>query len=1074
MVMDMLNLARMEEQFQLLGMGTLLRHLRASANDISNNPSIRKGANMNLMFCIRSQSTHLCEVLEEVLHMQTRAGCWYQVPAFFFRACFVHSATVHELMKAVQDFVALRDFVVKEHSNYAPRHLLYDSPTSIGMDIQTSARSRMVGRSELVEKMVKILLMDRVGHTDVSIPFVMPIVGAPGIGKTRLAQALFDDGRIKGKFHVQHWVHVSQQFNLRKILMRILNTWIEAEFSRKTAKILLHHALREVNYLLILDDVWYVNAGEWDTLMQALPSNGTIIFTSRIPAIASRMPTTKSYFLQPLEQEFLYSFVDEWNDAHRKQEYLNYFMGQRSDSHHVHGFSGFIEEVAMVIAKKCGGVPLLLEYACRLLQQSQNIQAWEGFMEVSGTIYPDEFWKQLLTYIDTLSEDSFWERFLQHFDGQPGGNIVSDSALVSYHHLPSELLSCLLYCALYPLDYDFDVEELGDHLVAQHFIPSTVTHTQRGGFLQQLLDEFFYPLEEEQGRKATYRMHKILHIYAQYMQRKVSAVIPVGQKAPTVQRFIRHASLIVHSSSASFPTCLNQLNNLKTLIVLQNRRSCLSDSRCEFKEIPQSFYQSFRNIRVLSLRANKIRKLPKKFTMLLSELRYLDLSWTDIEVIPKSVSKLQNLQTLEVSHCKKLRKLHENMCQLVQLRKLNLEGCHHLVALPRNTSKMKSLEYLNVIDCSSLTQMPCNMGQLTNLQTLLGYVVCNSGENMLSELQSLPNLNKLTLENLEKVLDLDLVDARYANLQGKRNLASLTLKWNMDSENTNKNAYAVLESLQPHQRLKALEIVAYEGNKFPTWMTSIEPYLTSLSEIRLVNLKLLPPLGQLPCLKIAEISGAETVSCIKDSFYGHNGTFPSLERLTFSYMPNLVIWGQTPTENMFPRLRELVIIQCPKLKAVHMEFPSIEKLILWMDNRLLYTSEGSLKGLVKGLEHVSISFCDELLASSSLKGLQDLVELIELDISGCHELTCLPWGLQHLSSIESLTIDNCSKIETLPDWLENLPSLRVVRLSGCSMLGSIPQGLRLRCIDIIVEHCPNFSEHSSGIPKLILHEPISF
>lgn len=56
---------------------------------------------------------------------------------------------------------------------------------------------------------------------------------------------------------------------------------------------------------------------------------------------------------------------------------------------------------------------------------------------------------------------------------------------------------------------------------------------------------------------------------------------------------------------------------------------------------------------------------------------------------------------------------------------------------------------------------------------------------------------------------------------------------------------------------------------------------------------------------------------------------------------------------------------------------------------LYTTSKGSLRGLVKGLEHDLISFREKLLASSNLKGLQDLVELIESDIIGCHELTCL-------------------------------------------------------------------------------------
>jgi hypothetical protein len=357
------------------------------------------------------------------------------------------------------------------------------------------------------------------------------------------------------------------------------------------------------------------------------------------------------------------------------------------------------------------------------------------------------------------------------------------------------------------------------------------------------------------------------------------------------------------------------------------------------------------------------------------------------------------------------------------------------------------------------------MGQLTNLKTLLGYVVSNCEIYAISELQSLINLNMLTLVSLENISDLG--EARDAQLKAKLKLESLSLRWKLHIDDTSFTVDEVLENLQPNQSLKKLEIIGYEGEKFPSWISSTDPYLNCLVDIRLVNLKAwnsLPPLGLLPSLKTMEISGADVISCIDSNICGNNGTFPLLEKLTFSYMTNLTVWKQE-SEMAYPRLVEVTIIQCPKL-VLDLKLKAVKKLILWMNNEMLYSSKGGLSGLALAgnLKHVVISFCEELETSSDCEGLRDINCVKKLEISGCHEMRCLPQAMQYFSSLRSLIIDSCGKLESLPNWLDNLSSLRLLHLSGCPLLHSTPKVSSLHYgIKICAVSCPKFSIPSSGI-----------
>ncbi|KAK3119269.1 hypothetical protein QOZ80_9BG0717020 [Eleusine coracana subsp. coracana] len=527
-VVVMLRSESTEEQFRLLGAVNLFAELRSAVFAVHGNGTIYKGTNRRLMFCVQSLAAPLRELLD----------------------------AVHN------DFSMSADASSSSH-NFA----VHGPVDALG--------ARMVGRSELLDKMVSIVLDERTyRHTGGGL-LVMPIIGGPGIGKTRLAMALLDDHRVRRKFVVRLAVPVirHRQFSLERFLMlKIIpgRKHCNVEGFPSVQQAMASHITRKlsgVDYLIVLDDVWSDQEGkcpEIGALMKALPSNyGRLVITTRTPEVATYLETledvtvtSKPFFLRPLERHFSSSFVAEWIAAY-----------------HGDWPPELVREAGMVIAHKCEGVPLLLYYARICFCQPQGTKFWQGFLvEQSGNkARPPGLlvWRELLACINDLPHDMFWQRFLRHSRELPGGNLVLESGSVSYKHLPSDLRSCLLYCSMFPLGYDFDLEELTDLLAAQGYIPPVVGKAQRKGFLQQLLDECFYPLHKyEFGDKCTYRVHNVLHIFAQNMHRETSLVIKATQatqltsKAQHAQSHlaVRRASLIVVLCCVPFPkACSNAL-----------------------------------------------------------------------------------------------------------------------------------------------------------------------------------------------------------------------------------------------------------------------------------------------------------------------------------------------------------------------------------------------------------------------------------------------------------------------------------------------------------------------------------
>ncbi|XP_059649689.1 putative disease resistance RPP13-like protein 3 [Cornus florida] len=189
---------------------------------------------------------------------------------------------------------------------------------------------------------------------------VIPIIGMPGLGKTTLAMQVYNDDYIEYHFHIRAWTYVSQVYQRRDLLIKILSSahiQLKGKFDGMSDQQLgegLYKSLKDKKYLIVIDDIWEFRA--WDDLKRYFPDDkigSRIIFTSRHAAVAMAMQVEPHYlrFLNPDES---------WDLLHQKA-----FRGG--------SYPEELEEVGKQIAKKCQGLPLAILVIAGLLAKKEKV-----------------------------------------------------------------------------------------------------------------------------------------------------------------------------------------------------------------------------------------------------------------------------------------------------------------------------------------------------------------------------------------------------------------------------------------------------------------------------------------------------------------------------------------------------------------------------------------------------------------------------------------------------------------------------------------------------------------------------
>ncbi|KAF3438111.1 hypothetical protein FNV43_RR20867 [Rhamnella rubrinervis] len=736
-------------------------------------------------------------------------------------------------------------------------------------------KEEVVGRADDKMAIMKLIFDIR---TDENIG-VIAIVGVGGLGKTTLAQLVFNDEEVKEKFEPVMWVNVPKDFDVKLVVKEIMKSGEKDVRSLDQLQKDLQEKLNGKKYFLVLDDVWNDNREKWlrlENLLRGGAYGSRIIVTTRSKKVADVVRgTMEPYLLGVLDSE------KSW-DLFKK---VAFKQGQQpKDSK--------IVEIGKEIKKKCGGIPLVIRTIGSMLY-SVHQEGWSSFNE-----------KELSRVSDY--EDDILPRLK-----------------LSYDRLPSHLKCCFAYCSLFPKNYEIHVQLLIKLWMAQGFTKVVFDNTTVF-YSHQLLEDMGYEhfrdllwrsffqevkFDEFSGNVRICKMHDCMHDLAKSIAGTRNVMLSLNDANSKIDKRTFHVSFdfipTIRDSVQQFSISADHATRIRTIFFTRYY---------ELQSIDGLFHFGLEFLRSLDLRGSTIKTLPNSIGNM-KHLRYLDLSSNGkIEALPDSLTRLVNLQTLDLSWCTSLRALPVGITKLVNLRHLSTSRCYHL------------------------THMPRGIGQLTNLQTLSRFVVDNdttsASRHPCGELNELENLNNLRGQ-LEIEVKKDGIESKAANLKNKQNLNVLWLEIGSTIVDNG-------EGFLPHSNLKDLTLRGDHIHLCVPLLKCV-PSLRSLVRFCLRNNKECqypPPLNHLPCLKALQLKNLPALEYISSN--NDKNCFSSLQELNLREMPKLKGWWKLDvmdietnaslatnitTMPFFPCLSTLYITDCPKLISMPL-YPYLEGLTL--------------------------------------------------------------------------------------------------------------------------------------------------
>ncbi|KAF7824528.1 putative disease resistance protein RGA4 [Senna tora] len=759
--------------------------------------------------------------------------------------------------------------------------------------------------------------------------------------KTTLAQLVYNDKVVQEYFEPRTWVCVSENFNIKQIVQKILGQPNNREMEQLQQD--LRNKVEGKRFLLVLDDIWNEDRELWFRLKNLLMGGkrgSMIIVTTRSEKVSRIIDSNLCISLQGLDEEKSWELFSWAAFTTQKQEEEE----EEPNTELIH--------IGKDIVKKCAGVPLAIRTVGSLLY-SRNLgeRDWVYFRD---------------TKLSKIHEE----------EGEEENNKIFAILRLSYDHLPSHLRNCFAYCSLFPKDYEIERDTLIQLWIAQGFIQTPPDQTRtledvgHEYFMSLLSRSFFQSSKlDDYGGIRTFKMHDLIHDLAQVVCGSEYVIINEEEEEEEDINGdrIRHLSFeLKHSLNWKVPTCIGNLEKLRTIFSPKDNNGGGYDDLRLYEYIGDPTTTSFpKRLRVLDLFGLQIREIPKSVGKL-KHLRYLDLSYNiSIEKLPKSITKLRNLQTLKLNYCGMLKELPRDMNNMASLRHLELDGCFELDSMFPSLGQLTCLQTLTQFVLSDRRKMSdsARIGILGVLRNLRGKLLikglkherANPVEVETAKLHKKPYLRELELVWSDKGEQTKSFSTGRGQLHGSGgDTNTFCLGTDDEMEHIGEKDEMILEALQPHHTIKRLHISDFCGKRLSEWMGN----LASLMKLEINSCPCLTSLpksiGNLASLKKLKIMLCYDLTILPDSI----GNLLSLQELNIELCNGLVslpesigklksLWelqiischGLTSLPKGFcdlTCLKTLKIFDCPRLcyKRVRLKKKEPSKVTYWRRERL--------------------------------------------------------------------------------------------------------------------------------------------